>query len=898
MATEKRVTLLEIDIDVNAVSKKQGDLLKQIQKLKDENKELSKSTDKLTTANSKQAQAYAKNKAEISKLSQDSRTYNKILNDQSRAGEVNVKVINKTDGSVNSLRNALNVNRTVWKSLTKEQRENSEVGKTLTKTINEQDQEYKELSRSIGNNQVDVGNYKLATEDLLGSFNIMGTNVGQLVNQFKAKRTALKATAKGLKGTTKGLKLFRIALISTGIGAIVVALGTLIAAFSSTQSGMDSIRRAVAPLVGAFKGLIGVIQEISVNVFGGFSDEFIIQKNRIVAAILGIRIAFNDLTGDAEESKKLVEELKDVANEMEQAQARLNVRSGELGDIFSGAGKKIREAANRQQEIVELGIQAEETEIKNITLKSQLIAQQKEQNKLAEDQTKPLDVRLAGAKESIRLAQQQEEIELNLLDIRIQEASLKLKQNDSDREALKEFAELEAQRGEIKARITEFETTQQNKVNGIVKQVESVRKKNAEKRRKALEDELKLSQNLAEKSIEILERDLSLFVANNESKVKDTEKLSKDIIKIEEERLNLVFSKQTEINEKTKQAGLKALEDELKLKKISEEEAIKEREIINKDFLLAQVESKKENDNILLELNKTFNEQIKQDNLKKVEDEKQANVLKQQEELKVFQDKIARLQVEGATELELKLAQLELEKEQAIRIAKETGADVTKVVENNAKKEEAIRMAVENAKISAIQGALGQAKGFFEESSAAYKVLAIAEASIATYLAANKALALPPPANVIVPALTIATGLSNVAKIAAFADGTESTSPYGVVDLSSHTGTIKGTSNISRSNGDNMLATVRTGEAILNKEQQSKINSWLGFNGISKAVSGYADGTTFTSPAVSSSITRNVVNNTNVSSLDNSNNFKIELDVKDVVKATDDFNVKIQDATI
>lgn len=67
--------------------------------------------------------------------------------------------------------------------------------------------------------------------------------------------------------------------------------------------------------------------------------------------------------------------------------------------------------------------------------------------------------------------------------------------------------------------------------------------------------------------------------------------------------------------------------------------------------------------------------------------------------------------------------------------------------------------------------ALGAFKGVFAEQTAAYKAMAITEASIATYLAATKALTAGPVLGPILAAITVAAGLANVAKIAGFRKG-------------------------------------------------------------------------------------------------------------------------------
>lgn len=899
MPTEKRVTLLELDIDNSAVIKKQGDLLKQINELKKANQGLKKDTENLTKATDEQASAYAKNEAEIKVLSQDSRTYSKILQDQNREQETGIKTITKTNGSINSLRNALNVNKTAYKALTKEQRENVNVGGALQNTINAQDEQYKELSRSIGNNQVDVGNYKLATDELLGSFNIMGVNLGQVVQGLKAKEVALKSTVKGLSGASKGLKLFRIALISTGIGAIVVVLGSLIAAFASTQSGMDSVRRAVAPLVGAFKGLIGVVQEISKNVFGGFGDEFSKQKDIIVAGILGVRIAFNKLSGDVENANKLTKQLEAVASNLEQTQARINVRSGKLSDIYGEAGKKIREASRAQEKIVELSIEAEEAEIKNITLKSELIAKQKEQNKIAEDQTKPLAERLAGAEESIRLAQQQEAIELNLLKIKIEQKDLELSQNDSDREALKERAELQAEIGAVQARITEFETTQQNKVNTIRQQVISKQKQAQAERLKALKDELDLSQRIAEQGIELLGQELDLFLANNQTKLKDGEAITSELLKQEEERLSEALNIQKQTNQEVLEVERQSIQDQLRLKEIGQEEANNQFTLIQNDFRLSELEAENAFNQQLLDNKQAFKDQEFEIEKEQALKQNQLEEQKKNEKIQAFQDELIRLQLEGEEQAIIDKAKLDLDRQKAIEQAILVGADVEKVTIQFAEKEKAIDKAVKDAKINQALGALSAVKGALNEESDAFKAVAITEALINTYLGASRAFSdYVYPLSLVVAGATVASGLATVSKIAGFAEGTESAQPYTVTDLSNHTGIITGQPNIRRSNGDNMLATVKTGEAILNEKQQSKINNLLGFDAVRYAVKGYADGSTFTSPTVTNTINRNIVNNSTANDNTLENNVTLEVDVKDIVKETGLLNSRITDATI
>lgn len=161
---------------------------------------------------------------------------------------------------------------------------------------------------------------------------------------------------------------------------------------------------------------------------------------------------------------------------------------------------------------------------------------------------------------------------------------------------------------------------------------------------------------------------------------------------------------------------------------------------------------------------------------------------------------------------------------------------------------------------------LNQVSGLIDKESAAYKLLAISQASIDTYRAAAAALA-PPPVGAgplfgpILAATTIALGLANVAKIAGFADG-------GLSGTKILSGMGK---SIYRSNGDNMLATVRTGEVILNERQQAALGGASTFARI--GVPGFADGgiaTPFETSAVANQINNDRQLSTLISVIKNS----------------------------
>ena len=897
---EQIVSLLKLDIDNSQVLKKQGDVLKQVAQLKKENQQLKKSTDGLTKANSDQAQKYAQNEASIKKLSGESRTYKKILEDQIKAQEREQQTVVKTDGSINSLRNALNVNKTTYKNLTKEQRENDAVGGKLLKTIEAQDQEYKDLSKSIGNNQVDVGNYKSAVTDLAGNINIMGINVGRVVGDLKSKATAMRGVAAATKGTTKGLKAFRIALIATGIGAIVVLIGSLVAAFASTQRGADAIAKGLAPVKGAFSAIIGILQNAAIPAFELLKNTFVIFKNTFLAGVKLIQLGWAQLFGTDEEVEKLKGELKGLADESIAAGNAIVENGKKAAGAFAGAGDQISENIKRQKEIVALGIEIEKKENDLIVKKAQLLNQIKEQEAIAKDTTLSAEERNAAVERAKQLSDDLASSEQNILDLKIRQKTIENEQNDTSREDQAELNRLKAERiqkdTEAQARELKFLGTK----NSVAKEEEAKRKKAQDDRLKRLKDQLKLQETIAANSIDLLNAELEIFKQTNQSKLDNVKVLTQGIVDEEKARLKTIFDEQKIIAEQSNQLEIKSLQNQLKTKEISKKEYDSRLKVIDAEFKASQLTAQNEFNAEILAV-----DQALVDGQKAIKDqEKQDEEKAKQEAITKAQEEKDRQLIEAESDTERQLLELEFKYQKEIEYANKIGADTTKIEEEYAAKQIAIAKAKENAKLAAAQQIAGTLKGLFDENTVAYKVASIAEASIATYLAANKALAtVPPPLNVPAAVATVAAGLVNVSKIAGFAEGSESMTPVGgeyqVADLSSHTGIISGTPNISRANGDNMLATVKTGEAILNQKQQSKLNSMLGFDAVRYAVKGYADGTTFTSPTVSNSIASNVIRDT-ASGLVNPVNESVQyvVDVKDIDSNVSSYQTKVEDASI
>lgn len=490
-----KIIIAELDLNTDALTKKAVVTKKAIQDLKDAQKILKIQGDQ----NSK---AFVKNEVALKKLTTSYREQTKVL---SSLTDENDEFI-QTEKAINS---AVTKNITTISQARKSNKELLAVRNELNlSTIEGQKQLTRINAKLDSNNKIikeNVSGYekqKIGIGNYTGALGKFFPRISSAITQGIAFKESLVLQKQAMQASTtatglasKALRIFKIALISTGIGAIVVAIGSLIAAFSSTQKGADAISKALAPIKGAFEGIIGVIQSISLNVFGQLGDRFTLVKNTMLNGIDTIRLGWNKLTGDTKEAAEIQGRLVERTIESTEAQARLNVKVGELVNVFKSAGNRISEAADAQQRIVGLTIQIENAENRLTVSRSVSNRIIKESNKIAEDTTKNLKDREVAAARGIEESNKLLKAEQNILDLKIKALKLTQGQNDTDRKDNKELAELQAKRNEVETQQLELQTTLTNKLNIIRKQAETEQLKTSKEKtdsdKKKNDDELK-----------------------------------------------------------------------------------------------------------------------------------------------------------------------------------------------------------------------------------------------------------------------------------------------------------------------------------------------------------------------------------------------------------------------
>ena len=233
----------------------------------------------------------------------------------------------------------------------------------------------------------------------------------------------------------------------------------------------------------------------------------------------------------------------------------------------------------------------------------------------------------------------------------------------------------------------------------------------------------------------------------NLSKIGKEGMLTAEIVTQEQHRLAAIYQMKVEAMEKEKQLKEEANQWDYEQQQAHE---------------MALLQLKQEYDNQGLELGKQLKAQQR-------EEEKERLSLE-------FQDRLLTLQEEGATQWDIEAEQM-AQKHQKERsdldqlladkkISQERYNEQLSLMNRQHSQEDiTLKRKTEEMKMNLIAGALGQVKQLLGENTAAAKALAVAEATINTFIGVSKAISLGWPAGAIMAATTFATGMANVNKI-------------------------------------------------------------------------------------------------------------------------------------
>ena len=540
-----KINIATVDIDLELVSSKAAEVRKRLEGMAVDVKTIKEGFKRGSVGIDEYTKEMTRLVTSQREAQRDLRTYDGVLQAHIATSKNDMATNKVLTGSIRELSAALSQNKKVYSEMTASQRDGA-AGKELLKIIQQQDKAYKELQKSIGNNQVEVGNYKKAILEAIGDSDLFGTSINNISASFNsmkqnvvtiiapitnyimtgkmAAKTAsetastMEDVAKAAKRTSVGMRLLRGAVISTGIGALVVVLGSLVSYFTSTQEGIDKVNRVLTPLKVVFQSFIGVIQDFGRSVLEAFSNpKRLIQDlgtlikdqiiNRLTAVVEAFKGVGKVLTGDFKEG------FKQIGNAALQSVTGVRNVIDKMGN---SVGKVVSEAVRRGQEIEAIDQRLSASEAEFIERTARLKEEFKAQNKIAEDTTKSFEERAAAARKSIEVQMSINALAKERNDLEVRLIELKQQSNDTSDKDRAELAKKRAELMEKNAAMLEAVTTQNNKVNTIEKAAAEEAKKRAEEAKKMALERLKENVAMQRQQVEV-------YVATNSGVAKSLE---------------------------------------------------------------------------------------------------------------------------------------------------------------------------------------------------------------------------------------------------------------------------------------------------------------------------------------------------------------------------------------
>lgn len=365
---ETETIIIDVQLSDEKVAKKLSDTTAEIARLKNEQKQLSQFIKAGADTTGELSKQYAENSQRLRELTAEEKTYTAQLNtttaDQREYGD-----------SVYQLSARLADLKNQYRGLTKEQRE-SAAGQELKKTIQDLDKEVKSLDADLGDHQRNVGNYVSA---LTGLDNRVVKVAAVFQGGFK----------QGLQAAGAALKSFGKALLTTPLGWIAAAVAAAVAVFNKLREAFKRNDDASTELSAAMAKLQPIATAIS-KIF----DELATAVAKVVSGIMSaVSWIGGKLSPAFKEASEAAEDLVRSEDKLQDKQREYTIASAE-----------------RQKEISELNKQARSDD--------SLTAKEKENlyKKIDELERQDLEDRKNIAAENLRIIEQRYAQEVNTSD--------------------------------------------------------------------------------------------------------------------------------------------------------------------------------------------------------------------------------------------------------------------------------------------------------------------------------------------------------------------------------------------------------------------------------------------------------------------------------------------------
>lgn len=773
----QKIVLAELDIDIDLLLKSTSDLKKQIDSIKNAQKEL-------VISGKGTSEQFIENEAVLKSLNSAYSSNVKAIQESGKATENQVAQTELLNIALNTEVTSITEAREQNKLLNKLRNETNTTTAegqaqitALNKKLDENNDYIKSNADAYLKQKINIGNYTDSVREAFASINPLNGGLGAFAQRAQEAGGAgnlFKGAITGMVQGVLGLVKASLAFIATPIGVVLavigVVLGTLIGLFKSLDPVMDKVEQGFA----AISAIIDVVRQTFLSLITGAKS--------LKEAFSGFGSSMASAAKEAANLKNAQQDLADAQRSQEVANAKASQQYDELivksknrtltekeRIAYIQQAQKIEEANFRQRSALA------EAELKNAIegarIKGQLSDQELtnlKRNTMAYGNYLLNQGRITEKElEAIKKA------ELGKISIKDETTKrLEKAQNQEDKLAENAQAKAEKAQADAEARREEAQAAAEKAIDKAIEQQKSEIDKfiaGQGIRAKTLEESVRYEEQLRDKRLAVLEF--------------EKEKGKKTQTQYEAEKLeikNSFLQKQTEATiaqadlelqiflnaNKSKLDANKFLSDELyrqeleRLNKTSEAEAAAQTA-----RLVAGTITTEQYNTAIKAIDDKFAEDKKNLDLKKSEEDKAKQAID-------LENKLAADTTNRDYDLAFQTQQLEAKRLAEVAAAEKTGADTKLINDKYAKQKMEVEAIVASNKLNLASQTFGNLATILGKESAAGKAMAVAQTTIDTYQSATAAYKAMAGIPVVGPALgavaagaAVVSGIANVKKI-------------------------------------------------------------------------------------------------------------------------------------
>lgn len=882
----EKINLAEFNIDVEALTAAAAETVRAIEQIRKEQSAMRKEGKQTD-------EAFVRNAVTLRGLQKDYNAQIKVIENYMTSSGKQIPIQQRIDA-------ALNKEAVTVKDLRAQTSELIKIRNDVNLTTVEGEEQLNMLNAAIDRNnglvknnvsemekqKMSVGGYADAILDAFGTTNMFNGTLGDMQNALKALtpvyesittelgsvRESLKSVTAGTEGLSKSqaasviatnagvtaFKALRIALIATGIGAIVVVLGSLVAYLSSSEKAANRFSKMLGTATGVVRAIIRQLEplgEILFNVIekgfqavGAAADatlKFISNGLKTLGfdnaseSVANFRQEMGDAAQMAEmladreakyaesqrqanrimlDYQRQAERLRQIRDDESLSIAEREKANEQLGKVLQEQLATEKQIATQALEIANIRIAADGDTAANLDAQAEAMErisdiQERVEGQMSEQLTNRNQLQRDAATQAKEAAAEAQRIAQERVAAMNEEIDLFIAQQGTRARTLEESLALEQSIADQRLDVLNYEYE-----NKLISQ-DNYEKQTLEMQQALADRQAEIAVNAAQQELRSLDNRLAIEAQISEA-------VGDERIKLELEQAQKLSEAKADFELARFEAGLvneqeyqNALDDIRRERLIAEDQAEREREQIYR-------ERKKESADLMLEAELLGLEQ------------RQAAIWE-----------IEEFQINAQRERDLEAARQKYTDESLLAQAI---LNINQQAENAISELANVRM---KERFEAKADFLGAMATIFGEETAIGKAAGIAQATVNAYVGMTEALKLPFPLNLAAAASTLATGLSAVRSITSTKTDIKNPQKPSLRE-SSHSAEVGSTINaippfatgglvtggvpIKRSNGDNVLATLKKGEVVLNESQQRALGGAAMFRHI--GVPGFASG--------------------------------------------------------